>query len=285
MDDETVGAGWILTSAVGFGTLGIFGKYADAAGLSVPTVLVFRFAIATVVVWAMLSVTGRLRLLRGRALGVALALGALGYGLVSWFYFLGLEYMTAGLVGIVLFTYPAWVVAIALVTGREKVTPRLVGALALSLAGVALVVGADAAGADPVGVGIVLLAAIVYASYITVSGRTLDEVQPRTLTAHVMPAAAGTFLAVGTATGSLSIPSQPESWAIVVGIAVVATVVPIFAFFAGIERIGASRASVLSTIEPGVTVGLGALLLSEPVTPTTVVGGTLVLAGVVLAQK
>ena len=49
MDDETVGIALVLTSAIGFGTLGIFGVIAAGEGLSIPTVLALRFAIAAVV--------------------------------------------------------------------------------------------------------------------------------------------------------------------------------------------------------------------------------------------
>ncbi len=80
-------------------------------------------------------------------------------------------------------------------------------------------------------------------------------------------------------------PATPRGWGAIGGIAVLATVVPVLTFFAGIAKIGASRASVISTAEPGVTVGLEALVLGEPVSVVTVVGGTLVVAGVLLIQR
>jgi drug/metabolite transporter (DMT)-like permease len=61
--------------------------------------------------------------------------------------------------------------------------------------------------------------------------------------------------------------------------------VPVLTFFAGIAKIGASRASIISTAEPGVTVALGALVLGESVSVVTLVGGTLVVAGVILIQR
>jgi drug/metabolite transporter (DMT)-like permease len=110
---DRVGLALVLTSAVGFGTLGVFGELAAAAGLSIPTVLSFRFLLATLVVWLVLAARGELRRLRGRSLAVGLALGALGYAAMSGLYFWGLDFMTAGLVGIVLYTYPVFVVGAA----------------------------------------------------------------------------------------------------------------------------------------------------------------------------
>ncbi|NEU56909.1 DMT family transporter [Halorussus sp. MSC15.2] len=281
---DRVGTGLVLVSAAGFATLGVFGELAAAAGLSIPTVLTFRFLLATLVVWLLLGARGELRPLRGRPLAVGVLLGGVGYAAMSGLFFWGLTFMTAGLVGIVLYTYPVFVVGAAAVGLDEPVTRRTVTALVAALAGVALVTGADPAGADPRGVAVVLAAALVYAGYITASRSALATVDPQVLTAHVLPAAAISYLAFGTATGRLAVPATGYEWALVVAIAVVATAVPIFAFFAGLRRIGASEASIVSTAEPVLTLLLGAAVLGEPITPATVVGGALVLGGVLLVQ-
>ncbi|MFP9190293.1 EamA family transporter [Natrialbaceae archaeon A-CW1-1] len=282
MDDETVGIALVLTSAIGFGTLGIFGVLAADEGLSIPTVLALRFSLAAVAVWAVLWYRGRFRLLRGRLLAVAFALGAVGYATQSGLYFLGLEFMTAGMVAIVLYTYPAFVVCLVGLTNPDRVTKIVLFALGLSIGGVALITGADPAGADPRGIVVVLGAALAYSLYIVVSQRALTSVDAETLTAFVLPAAAISFVVFGIGTNTLALPGSVTGWGVVLAIALVATVVPVLTFFAGLSRVGASRASIISTAEPGVTVALGALVLHEPVTGVTVLGGTLVITGVVL---
>jgi drug/metabolite transporter (DMT)-like permease len=285
MNDARLGVLFVLCSGAGFGTLGVLGVVAGEEGLSIPTVLFFRFALATILVWSVLAVRGELRLLSGRNLLVGFALGAFGYAAMSGLYFVGLEFMTAGMVGIVLYTYPVFVLVLAAAFLDEVVDRQRIAALLVTLGGIALITGADPAAADPRGVGIVLVAAVVYATYITVSRTTLEDVSAPTLTAHVLPAAALTFLVIGLATNSLSVPSTGVGWGAVVGIAVVATAMPIFAFFAGLSRIGAGPASILSAIEPVVTVALGAAFLDEPVSVVVLVGGGLVLVGVVLVTR
>lgn len=285
MDDARVGALFVLCSAAGFATLGIFGTVAGDAGLSIPTILFFRFTLATVLVWAMLGIGGRLKILRGRDLFVGIALGAFGYAAMAGLYFLGLEFMTAGMVGIVLYTYPVFVLVLAAAFLNEPIGRRSVAALAVTLSGIVLITGADPAAADPRGVAIVLVGALVYASYITASRTTLEDVAAPILTAHVMPAAAVTFLVIGLGTDSLAMPSGAVAWGSVIAIAVFATAVPIFTFFAGLSRIGAGPAAILSTVEPVITVALGAVFLAEPVSAIVVGGGTLVLLGVVLVPR
>jgi len=285
MDDVRIGALLILCSAVGFGTLGIFGVIAGDAGVSIPTILFLRFALASLLVWTVLWSIGEFHILDGKNLYIGFLLGAVGYAGMSGFYFLGLEYMTAGMVAIVLYTYPALVLIMAAVFLGESVGPRRLTALITTLAGVALITGADPAAADPRGVAIVFLAAIIYASYITVSRTTLINVSAPTLSAHVMPAAAFTFLIIGLTTDTLAMPEGALAWGSILGIVVLATAIPIFAFFAGLSRIGAGPTAILSTLEPAVTVALGAVFLAEPVSGVVIIGGTLVIAGVILVSR
>jgi drug/metabolite transporter (DMT)-like permease len=51
---------------------------------------------------------------------------------------------------------------------------------------------------------------------------------------------------------------------------------------AGIKLLGAPTASMLSTLEPVVTIALSLMVLKQPATEMQVIGGTLILAAVVL---
>lgn len=285
LDSERVGLVLVFLSAVGFGTLGIFGIYAQRANLSIPTVLVFRFLFATIAVWAFLAWRGRLTLLHGRALLIALGLGAFGYATQSGLYFVGLEFMTAGMVAIVLYTYPVFVVILAVALIGERVSRSMLVALCFALGGIALVTGANPAGASLVGVLVVLGAALAYAAYITLSRAMLMTVDPIVLTAYVLPAAGTSFVIIGTAGGELTIPQTLSAWMILLCLGIFATAIPVVAFFAGLKQIGASRAGIISTAEPPVTVALGAVLFAEPVTTATVIGGILILIGVIILER
>jgi drug/metabolite transporter (DMT)-like permease len=68
-------------------------------------------------------------------------------------------------------------------------------------------------------------------------------------------------------------PGTGVGWLAVGAIAIVCTVLAILFFSEGLERVGAVRASVLSTGEPVFTVALAAIILGEVVTPMRVLGG------------
>ena len=284
MQSATRGVILAAISAFGFGTLAIFGRLAELVGLSLPALLAFRFALATPLVWIPLVAQDRFELLRGRDLGVAVLLGAGGYAAMSFLFLTGVNLTGAGLGAIVLYIYPALVVVLAALFLNEPVTKYTVGAVLIALLGVSLVVTGQPVRVDLRGIAIVLAAAVVYAGYITLSGTVLDRVPATVLTAHVIPAASLTFFVHGAVTGSMQVPVTPEQWGVVLGIAVLATAVPILTFFAAVSAIGASRTSIVSTIEPVVTVVLGAVILEETLSPTSVLGGIAVLIGVVLVQ-
>jgi drug/metabolite transporter (DMT)-like permease len=78
---------------------------------------------------------------------------------------------------------------------------------------------------------------------------------------------------------------EPNGWAAIAGIVLLATLAPVVAFLAGLERIGPTNAAMLSTLEPVVTVLLGVLLLGEVLQPVTLAGGGLILAAVLLLTR
>jgi drug/metabolite transporter (DMT)-like permease len=274
-----------LVSAAAFGAMAVFGKLAYEEGATVGTLLAVRFTLAAALFWAILAVRGHfgeLRRLSRRDLATGLALGGVGYAAQAGCYFSALERIDASLLSLVLYTFPAMVTAAAIVLGRERVDARRLIALALASCGLALVVAGAGAGAlEPLGVGLALAAAVVYTTYILVS----DGVARR-VPAHVLATLVCTGAAVSLVTGSAVLgelrPGALTSagWGWLGSLAIVSTVVAIGLFFAGLRRVGPTAASILSTLEPVVTVLLAFLVFGETLTAVQVLGGALVIAAV-----
>jgi drug/metabolite transporter (DMT)-like permease len=98
----------------------------------------------------------------------------------------------------------------------------------------------------------------------------------------VIFASAAIVFAALTAIQGAQGPVDASGWLAVAAIALVATVIPVSTFLAGLKRIGPTDASLLSTLEPVVTIGLAAWLFDEALPPTTLLGGGLILAAVLL---
>jgi drug/metabolite transporter (DMT)-like permease len=87
------------------------------------------------------------------------------------------------------------------------------------------------------------------------------------------------FFAASFASGTLDFNFASAAWLPVAGLAFLSTVVSVLTFFRGLELIGSTRASILSIIEPLVTVVFSALLFSERLTALQILGGFGVLGG------
>jgi drug/metabolite transporter (DMT)-like permease len=99
-----------------------------------------------------------------------------------------------------------------------------------------------------------------------------------------MSGAAIAFCLLAALNHELALPRNPSGWAVGFGIAVFPTMVAISLFMAGLPRVGAARAALLSTWEPVVTVLLAVLILGDRLSLVQVLGGVLVIVAVLLVQ-
>ncbi len=211
-------------------------------------------------------------------------LGLTVYGLETGLFFASLERIDVSLASLLMAGYPALVVAGAVILRRERASRRRVAALAIALTGVALVLAGGFGGSlDPVGIAFALGAALGYAAYVLCSDRLLGTTEPLVLATMLCAGAATAFSLGGAATGSLELVA-PSTLAIIALTALVATVLPIGAFLGGVKRIGPSRATILGTVEPPVTIALSALVFAERLAPVQLLGAALVVSAVVVLQ-
>lgn len=289
---RSAGVALCLISAVGFGLMAIFAKQAYAAGLSVTALLAARFVLAASLFWAIVAVRGRIRARTARArparpprrvVIACLALGAVGYAAQAGLFFSALEQIDASLTSLLLYSYPALVFCGAVALGREHVTPWKALALGLASAGAALVLlGGGTRGLETTGVLLALASGATYAIYILVAEDVVRRIDAVLLGAFVATGAAVTFLAAGAVGGALQFTAAGWLW--IGALATLSTVLPIVTFMLGVERVGASTASIVSTFEPVVTVALAVALYGDALGPLQALGGALVLAAVVALQ-
>jgi drug/metabolite transporter (DMT)-like permease len=276
-----------LASGAAFGASAAFGKLAFDEGATVGTLLAVRFALAAGVFWLFALAAGGTREARAlprRDVAIALALGACAYALQAGCFFAALERIDASLLSLLLYTFPAIVAAAAVALGREPLDGRRLSALALALGGVVLVVaGAGAGGLDPLGTALGLGAAVVYSGYILVSERIAARTRPLLLSAIVCTGAWATLAAGSALLGQLR-PGEltAAGWGWLACLALVSTVAAIGLLFAGLPRVGPTTASIISTVEPLVTVLVAFLAFGEVLDGAQIFGGALVL-GAVLA--
>jgi drug/metabolite transporter (DMT)-like permease len=152
----------------------------------------------------------------------------------------------------------------------------------IALLGTALTV--DPAGGHLPGILLAISAALIYSVYIIVGMNVMTHVSA-VQSSVIIFASAGTVYGILIAFNGIHPPATSLGWINITGIVLVATVIPVIAFLAGLERIGPTNAAMLSTLEPVVTVLLAAWVFGERLQSIALLGGGLILIAVIILTR
>lgn len=230
---------------------------------------------------------GRSRPLTPREFGVVFGLGTLGYYLASTLDFVGLQYVTAGVGRLLLFLYPTIVLLLSAAFFKKPVRRRDLIALAVTYAGVALVLSAALGGdnADlPLGAALVFGSAFAYAVYLVIGAEIAQRIGAIRFAALAVSTACLCCIAQFLLLRPLSALDLPAPvYGLSVIIAAVCTVIPVFMTAEALRRIGANQVAMIGAVGPVASIGFGYLILGESMNLLQLMGAALVIGGVVLA--
>ncbi len=280
----------VVIAAACFGTLAVLTTLAYEQGARPLPLLTWRFALASVLLFGYLAVK------RPRSVLAPLsdvirygALAVFGYGAASICFFYALKFTDASVVAVLLYTYPAMVALAESVLSRRPLTPMRALAVALTFGGCVLVLNPFGAGAavQPVGVVLGLGAAVGYSVFNMLSHRWLPGRSRLVLMAYTFGIAG---IGIGLITllrgDTLSTAGWTSAvWALLGAIVLLPTFLAVVLYLRGIQELGPSQASILSTFEPIFTILLAAVALGERLTLVQWAGAALVVAGVMTAER
>jgi drug/metabolite transporter (DMT)-like permease len=241
-----------------------------------------RFAVAGLLL-AGYALASRRQLPRGDRLIGTVLFGVFGFGLAYLFLYQALKDAPAGTTMLMLAIVPLLTALLAVGQGIERL--RLLGLAGAGLAAVGiLIVSADQVSLNvPIlSLGLLVAAATCQAESGIVVKR-FPPGDPVVANAIGMLLGAGMLVAVAVVTGeAMVLPSRPETWismAYLIGPGSIGVFVLVLYVLA---RWTASATSYAFLLFPFVAIALGALLLREPIQPSFLAGGAVVLAGVYL---
>lgn len=280
---QALGFTFVLLAGTGFGFLGIFGRWAYKSGLTVGELLSFRFALASVLLGTGLLVLrpSFLRITRPQFL-ISSALGVFGYAVFSTLYFKSIEGISVPLAALLLFTFPVFVNLGAHFILRERMSKRQTLSLLIASCGLGILLYGPLVVTSLVSVIWALLAAVTYAVYVLVSGRYQKDIPPITSSFFVIVASTVTLFLFHRPDLNRVTQLTSAQMLIIIGIAVVSTILPLTFFLAGIQKLSSSKASIIVMIEPVVAAIAAWILLNEQLTPLQSVGAFLVLIALIM---
>ncbi|MCF7967481.1 MAG: DMT family transporter [Methylobacter tundripaludum] len=294
-----IGCLFVLLGALGFSAKAVLIKlaYAYSHQLDAITLMVLRMAISlpfflAVALWPVNNSTKAEDAQRLNRLDwlMIFGLGILGYYVASLLDFAGLQYISAGLERLILFLYPTFVVLFTAAIQRRAINRHQAVALGLSYAGMILVFVDNMAVMTSSGLllgsSLILCSAIAFAFFLMGSGMMVKRIGSTRFTAYSMTVAClatGLHFVIQHGVELLNLPESVYWLALIM--AIFSTVLPAFLMNAGIRRIGAGSASIISSIGPIGTLALAFLLLGETLTIAQLAGTALVLVGVYVISR
>lgn len=280
LDENILGSTYGILSAVGFGTVPILALFAYDGGIDVYTLLFLRFSLASILLFTYIYVTNKKIILNMKQIIKIFIMGGLFYSVFSFCYFSAIRYIPASLAVLIFYTYPFIIAIISFFMGM-KLTKKVVGAIVISFIGLNFVLGKTDGNIVMLGLIFAFGAAIFYSVYTLYGDYILKDVPLLTTIAMVCLFAAFSFLIVGWGTNNIQFSFTPRTWFPIVGISVV-SMLGFLAFFQGIKLTSPTSVSVLSMIEPVVTIVLSIIFFNDILNYFQLFGAILVLGGSVL---
>lgn len=271
----------MATAAVLWGTLGIFGKQAQAEGVSALEVGFWRAVIGSVMF------AGQARLLKvayptGRDLVATAAFGLVGVSLFYGSYQLAVRDGGASLASVLLYTAPAFVAVLGWLLLAERLGKTEVAGVIGSILGIAAISlgGGEGVSVTPWALAFGITAGFTY-SLLYLFGRVFfNRYDPAALFSVMMLVGALGLLPfvplgrIGEHSG--------WAWVNVAGVGVLCTYLAYVAYSAGLKHLPAARASVIATVEPVVAAILAAWLFAERLSVLALLGAGLVLGSALM---
>lgn len=281
--DLKIGFVMAAISSILYGTYPVLAKCTLQSGVNAVTLPFLRYLGCSLILlggctlarkkWPSLKVGIRL-----------LLIGGIVYAGNAALYLLAISMLPAGMVSVIVATYPIFVVGFSVILGQKKWSWRILVTFSVCICGLGLVMNIDTKGTTFTGILIAIATSVTYAIYILSGNQIDDKEDPFVIASFIMTGACVAYLIVGILTRSFQFNFDYTGWCWTLSMVFLTTVIPVILFWSAVRKTGVVRASSLGALEPTMTVILSACLLGEMLTLTQLIGVILVLSCITLIQ-
>ena len=277
--------GFILgaIAAASYGMNPLFTLPLYSAGMSVDTVLFYRYSLAVIVLGIMMKFQKQSFAIK-RVDVLPLCIMGLLFAFSSLFLFMSYNYMDAGIASTILFVYPVLVAIIMAVVFKEKVSPITMFSIALAFVGISMLCKSPGGQTlSLVGITFVFLSSLSYAIYIVgVNRSSLKDMPIAKLTLYVLLFGLSVYVVRLQFCTELQVIPTPMLWINAVSLAVFPTVISLVTMTKAIHYIGSTPTAILGALEPVTALFFGVLVFGEQLTPRITLGILMVITAVTL---
>lgn len=270
-------------AAASYGMNPLFALPLYGIGMSVDTVLFYRYALAIVVLGVLMRMQKQSFSIK-KADVLPLFMMGLLFSFSSLFLFISYNYMDAGIASTILFVYPVLVAVIMAVVFKERISPLTLFSIALAFTGISLLCrNSGGETLSLAGITFVFLSSLSYAVYIVgVNRSSLKDMPITKLTFYVLLFGLSVYVVRLKFCTDLQVIPSPLLWINAVSLAVFPTVVSLVTMTKAIHYIGSTPTAILGALEPVTALFFGVLVFGEQLTPRIILGMLMVITAVTL---
>ncbi|GHI01091.1 DMT family transporter [Neobacillus kokaensis] len=252
-----------------------------------PTMLTMLRLLFIVILLIGLSANKKhVRTLNKTDIPVVILLGVIGVFINQWSFFVGLQTADPTTSALILATTPILTGVLAAIFLKEKLTLRMLIGSIVAILGIYFVVTKGNSTSLHVDKGLlwIVITMVTFAIMIILTRLLSQRIEPLTITLYSN--IVGLVVSIPFAfllDHPLRISSNLSHWALLIGTAVVVHGVAALIWNNNIRHVDASKASILSNLEPFVAMIMGLVLLSKPITGSEILGSLFIVGGVVLS--
>jgi drug/metabolite transporter (DMT)-like permease len=275
-----------VLSSLFFGMIGIFSTIGQTAGLT-PTMRLFtRFALASIIILIVIKLQKKsLALKKGVFLKLSIS-AIFFFSFTSYLLFLSYDYIGTGLTTVLDFTYPILVLFLSIVIDKEKICKVQIIGSVFAFLGLVFVVGPSLKGSF-LGVFFALLSALTFTLYIRMLNKDYAKELDTLVLLFYMFCISAIFWGIPsfyTYFKNDVVIEAKGAMISAIGLSVICTVLACSLFNMGVKKIGGRMTSILSVLEPVISVGIGFAILGESLTESFGLGLILILLGTMLVS-
>ena len=275
----------LLLASTLWGLTGIFVRNLTAMGLSTFDLIFFRSSVTAVSMFIYLLITDRSKLkIDIKDWWYLFGTGVLSFLLFGFCYFYTIKNASMSLAAILLYTSPFFVIIMALIFFKEKITAGKVIGLMLAVIGCFLICNTDKnVTITPLIIFTGLSSGFCYALYSIFGRVALKKYESSTVTFYTfLFALIGTVFVVDLKELASTVISTPDSLPLAIVFAVVSAVLPYVFYTYGLKHTEAGKASIIATFEAVVASVSGILVFHEQIQSAGILGIILVLLAVAM---
>jgi drug/metabolite transporter (DMT)-like permease len=212
------------------------------------------------------------------------SVGAVSYAGGSAFFYLSSLHIGTGPAMVIFFSFPVFVVLFSRIFDNTRLNKYVMLALIMVVTGLVLLNGVGEHNLSNKGIILALVASFCYAVYVYFSRHSSSKVDTLWLTLFICIGCSSIFLVFAYANNTFQIPHGSRAWRDILILGVLATAIPIQLLLNGLKYISSVKASILSVLEPVMTVIIGVLFLHERLEWMQIIGILVILSGAMVIQ-